>query len=147
MKTWVRHWPIYLPAAAVLLFGAGFVVTLVVQSQYPEIKVADQEVVGGRVTIDKAFLPINGFVAIHASDADGGLDRSLSIGHAALESGLNLDVVIRLLQPVEGGTKLFAVIHRDSGADERYEFNQGAAGKDPILMVGGKPAAVAFFVG
>jgi hypothetical protein len=42
------------------------------------------------------------------------------------------------------GTKLFAVVHRDTGADKRYEFGRGAPGKDPIEIAGGEPVAAAF---
>lgn len=147
MKNWIReNWAIYFPATVILTFAVGFVIVIVLQSRYPEIEVADQELVGGKVIIDRAFLKSDGFVAIHPSGSDGQLVRSSSIGHVSLESGLSLLVEIRLSQPVESGTKLFAVVHRDTGADQRYEFKQGASGKDSIVIVDGEPIAAEFFV-
>lgn len=147
MKNWLReNWVIYLPVGSILLFAAGFVVMIVLQSRYPDIEVADQGLVGGKVTIGKAFLKSDGFVAIHPSSADGQLVHTSSIGHVSLESGQSRLVEIRLKQPVESGTKLFAVVHRDTGADQRYEFGPGKTENDPIVFVDGEPVAAAFLV-
>lgn len=147
MKNWLReNWAIYLPLAGIVVFAAGFVTMIALQSRYPDIEVADQELVEGKVTIDMAFLKSDGFVAIHPSSADGRLVRTSSMGHVLVKSGQNFGVEVRLKQPVESGTKLFAVVHRDTGADQRYEFRQGKAEKDPIVMVAGEPVAAAFVV-
>jgi hypothetical protein len=145
MRYWIReNWVIYLPVAGILVFAAGLMLAVALQSRYSAIEVSDQSLVSGRATIDKAFLRSDGFVAIHLSDANGDLVRSSSIGHAPLESGVSFNVEVGLLQPVATGTKLFAVIHRDTDADKRYEFGRDAPGRDPIEMVGGKPVAAAF---
>ncbi|OCK55015.1 hypothetical protein [Bradyrhizobium sp. LMTR 3] len=147
MKNWLReNWAIYLPVGGVLLFAAGIVIMIVLQSRYPDIEVADQELVGGKVTIDMAFLKSDGFVAIHPSSPDGQLVGSSSIGHVSLKSGQSFLVEIRLKQRVKSGTKLFAVVHHDTGADQRYDFRQGEIEKDPIVFLGGEPVAVAFLV-
>jgi hypothetical protein len=145
MRHWIReNWLIYLPVVGILVFGAGLVLAIVLQSRYSAMEVSDQSLVGGRATIDRAFLKSDGFVAIHLSDANGDLVRSSSIGHVPLESGLSFNVEIELLQPVAANTKLFAVIHRDTGADKRYEFGRGTPGQDPIEVVTGEPVAAAF---
>ena len=44
MKDWLReNWAIYLPAGGILLFAAGFVIMIALQSRYPDIDVADQQ--------------------------------------------------------------------------------------------------------
>ena len=147
MRNWIRqNWVIYLPMVGIVFFIAAFFVVIVLQSRYSEIGVADQKLVSGKVIIDKAFLTSDGFVAIHPSDAQGNLVRSSSIGHSPLESGLSFKVGIRLSQPVASGTKLFAVVHRDTGAAQRYEFSRTAPEKDPIELVRGEPVASAFSV-
>jgi hypothetical protein len=147
MKNWLReNWAIYLPMGGILLFAAGFFTMISLQSRYPDLEVADQELVDGKVTIDLAFLKSDGFVAIHPSSADGQLVRTSSIGHVPLKSGQNFLVEIRLKQPVESGSKLFAVVHRDTDADQRYEFGDGKAEKDPMVFVAGEPVAEAFVV-
>ena len=125
---------------------AALMFVVVRQSRYSEIAVADQKLVERTVNVDRAFLKSDGFVAIHLSDAKGNLVRSASIGHFPLTSGLSFNVDVRLLQPVPSGTKLFAVVHRDTGAAGRYEFGRAANSKDPIELVHGKPVATAFFV-
>jgi hypothetical protein len=147
MKHWIhQRWTICLPIACVLLFIAYLTVTVVRQSQYSEIAVADQKLLQGKVVVDRAFLKSDGFIAIHQSDANGNLVRAWSIGHIPLESGLRFNVDVRLLQPVASGTKLFAVVHRDTGSAGRYEFGQAATSKDPIELLHGEPVATAFYV-
>jgi hypothetical protein len=142
----MKHLTIYLPIGGVLLFIAALVFTVVLQSRYPEIAVADQKLLERSVIIDRVFLNSDGFVAIHMSDAKGDLVRSSSIGHLPLEPGLSFNVDVRLSRPVPSGTKLFAVVHRDTGSAGRYEFGRSATSKDPIALVHGEPVATAFLV-
>jgi hypothetical protein len=147
MRNWIReNWAIYLPLGGIILFAIGMVITVILQSRFPDIEVADQQLVDGTVRIKMAFLKSDGFVAIHQSSADGELVRTSSIGHVPLRSGQSFQVEIKLKQRVEDGTKLFAVVHRDTGADS-YNFGRGDTEKDSIVFVGSEPVAAAFLVG
>jgi hypothetical protein len=47
MRNWIRaNWVIYLPVAGILLFGAGLMLAIVLQSRYSAIEVSDQSLVG-----------------------------------------------------------------------------------------------------
>ena len=142
----MKRLTIYLPIVGVLLFIAALVFTVVLQSRYSEIAVADQKLLDRSVIVDRVFLKSDGFVAIHLSDAQGHLMMSPSIGHLPLESGLSFNVDVRLSRPLPSGTKLFAVVHRDTGTAGRYEFARSATSTDPIELVHGSPVATAFFV-
>lgn len=146
MKRVLNNGLIYLPILGVLLVIAVLMSVVVYQSRHADIAVTDQEVRHGRVVIDKAFLKTDGFVAIHPSDGNGKLIATQSIGHVPLEAGLNFNVSVMLEQPVSTGSKLFAVVHRDTGTVGYYEFGSKAADKDPIAVADGKPVAAPFAI-
>ena len=146
LKHWlVRNWIYYFPIAAVLVVITLLIFTIIAQSRHPEIVVSDQQAADGSITIERAFLTSDGFVAIHGSDEEGALVPS-SIGHVALQGGLSFDVKVRLSRAVPSGTKLYAVVHRDTGEMGRYEFKSGSPAGDPIVLIKGTPAAASFVV-
>lgn len=111
---------ISLVASLILLLalGAPVLAQAEVEDEPPHVQVSEQGVVDGRVNIVRAIAPGPAWVVIHA-DADG--RPGPVIGHAALEEGENLDVVVEV--DVDAVTPLLhAMIHVDEGEVGVYEF-------------------------
>lgn len=117
----IRHL-LGLTALLILLFSFGPVAWAQTTTQGAEedpfIQVSEQGIVDGRVLIVQTFTNAPAWVVIHA-DADG--KPGPVIGHAALETGLNTDVVVEI--DVEAATPLLhAMLHVDEGVVGTYEF-------------------------
>lgn len=117
----IRHL-LGLTALLILLFSFGPVAWAQTTTQGAEedpfIQVSEQGIVDGRVLIVQTFTNAPAWVVIHA-DADG--KPGPVIGHAALETGLNTDVVVDI--DVEAATPLLhAMLHVDEGVVGTYEF-------------------------
>src|SRR5690606_29653524 len=76
-----------------LVLGAPLLAQAEVEDEPPHVQVSEQGVVDGRVNIIRAIAPGPAWIVIHA-DADG--RPGPVIGHAALEEGENLDVVVEV---------------------------------------------------
>jgi len=76
---------------------------------------------GDRVTVESVTWNEGGFVAIHATDADGNPGEVL--GHTAYRGpGTHEDLTVSLSENVESGTELVAMPHLDTDGDQAYEF-------------------------
>lgn len=111
-----------LTASLILLFSIGPVAwaqTATPEAQEePFVQVSEQGIVDGRVLIVQAYTDAPAWVVIHA-DADG--KPGPVIGHAAIETGLNTDVVVDI--DAEAATPLLhAMLHVDEGVVGTYEF-------------------------
>ena len=129
-----------IPVAALLATAfAGFA-----YAATASIKVSDQKVTGGEVTIADVNLPKTGFLVIHPSDAKGNLVER-DIGHAALTAGDHPSVKVKLSQTPKAGDKLWAMLHEDTGVTGVYEFGApGKANVDMPLKENGKPVEQSF---
>ena len=112
----------------------------------PMLTVADQAVSDDTVVIEDLYLPQNGYLVIHAADADGKLKAPESIGHKMVEKGEHQNVKIKLDHSVESGDKLFAMLHEDTGTHGSYEFADSGGKQDGAMKADGKPVIKPFMV-
>jgi hypothetical protein len=118
---------------AALLAAAG-----AAWAQEASISVDDQEVdATKKVTIEKVTIPVDGWVVIHPSDAQGKFIEK-DIGHAPVKAGTNTNVSVTLTEEVKDGAKLHVMLHEDTGAKGTYEFGKVPKADGPVLK-GGKP--------
>ncbi len=90
---------------------------------------ADQRGDGSEVTVPRATISgVSGWIAIHR-DSEG--EPGDVIGTASLREGENADVSVSLDEPAGSGT-LYAMVHAEDPADNRYTFPDG----DPPVQVG-----------
>ena len=94
---------------------------------------------GATVTIDEARMSGPGFVAIHATDAEGKPLVPGSIGAAPIAGGESRNIVVALTEPIGPGDRLIAMLHFDSGEPGVYEFGTASIAEDKPVMHEGKP--------
>ena len=93
---------------------------------------------GDSVTIPKVTIAHNGWLVIHDSDANGNIMAPESIGHVYLKRGTHENVTVKLDHPVTAGTKLYAMLHHDTGKKEVYEYGKDSTRHDKPIKVKGK---------
>ncbi len=84
----------------------------------PRVKVADQKIAGGEVTITEVLSNGPGWVVIH-EDSKGA--PGPVIGYAAVPDGLTLKLPVKVDRRKATGT-LYAMLHVDAGKQGVYEF-------------------------
>ena len=92
----------------------------------PEVLVYDQPIIENTVTIERAISVGPGWLAIY-NDVDG--QPGFIIGSAALEDGLNEQVVVELLE-IATTPQLFARIHEDTQPGDDFNF----PAQDPAVL-------------
>lgn len=122
-----------LPALfALALLGSAFGAHLLVAS--------DQDVRGTTITIDSVVADADGFVVVHATDANGDLVLTPPLGVAYVAAGTHTDLAIDL-DPTElakyayhQGGEVVPMLHVDADGDGVYSFPNGP---DVPVMVDG----------
>jgi predicted lipoprotein with Yx(FWY)xxD motif len=106
----------------------------------PDVKVMDQDISNGKVTIASVSSRGPGWIAIHTQDADG--NPGPEIGYTAVKPGVNQNVVVNI--DVSKATPvLFAMLHSDAGTIGKYEF----PGPDAPQLANGQMVAPSFMTG
>lgn len=85
----------------------------------PDVKVVDQDIASGKVTIASVSSRGPGWVAIHIQDMDG--KPGPEIGYTAVKSGASQNVVVNI-DVTKATPVLFAMVHTDAGTIGKYEF-------------------------
>lgn len=112
-------------------------------AQDAEISIDDQEVDAKKiVVVEKVVIPVDGWVVIHPSDAQGKFIEK-DIGHAPVKAGTSRNVSVTLIEEVKDGAKLHVMLHEDTGAKGTYEFGKVPKADGPILK-DGKPVTEDF---
>jgi predicted lipoprotein with Yx(FWY)xxD motif len=94
----------------------------------PEVKVSDQAIKDGRVTIDSVTAAEQGWIVIHV-DQNGG--PGPIIGESAVKAGENSNVQVQI-DASQATPKLWAMLHVDQGVVGTYEF----PGPDAPVKIG-----------
>ena len=116
-----------------LALPAGMLVTLGALAAIgtpPVVIAMNQKLKGDDISIDYAFLPKDGTIAIFAGDARGHMGKE-PIGLARLTAGDHYNVDVALSPLPKSGTKLWAVLER-------------AGGTQPFTTLDGEPAEQTF---
>ncbi len=101
--------------------------------------VSDQDT-AGQIIIAKVSTARDGWISIHKSSADGGIQLPDSIGQARVDSGDSEKVVVDLWDAPYPGEKLWAMLHIDAGDRGTYEFPE----KDLAVRKNGETMARSF---
>ena len=81
----------------------------------PSILAMGQSAKGDEVTITYAYLPKDGYVAIHPSDSNGKMSEK-TIGTLALKAGDYRNFSVKLNEPLKPGEKLWATLNQGSAS-------------------------------
>jgi membrane protein len=84
----------------------------------PEVVVTDQSIFSGAVTVNRVVSDGPGWIVIHAQQHG---QPGLVVGHTALRSGVNWDVVVRM-DTAEVTSVLYAMLHTDARRFSAFEF-------------------------
>jgi hypothetical protein len=106
----------------------------------PQITVSDQFVREGMIVVDQATLPEGGWVVIHETLPDGAPGEV--IGRARVGAQLNIQVPVQLERDFDGPTQLVAMLHRNTGDPESFNFPD----EDPPFTENGRPVIDRFTV-
>ncbi len=101
------------------------------------IDVEDQALVDNTITVDNIFVDMDGYVVVHASNAEGSgpmVPEIISVP-VYVEAGDNPSVEITFTEDanVEVGDTVWVMLHDDTGVEMVYEFD-GVNGLDLPLM-------------
>lgn len=104
----------------------------------PSVKVSDQAISNGTVTVEQVTSPGPGWIVIHvnSSGAPGPI-----IGWAQVKTGVNNNVPVTI-DTSKATPVLYAMLHTDAGAVGTYEF----PGPDTPVMLNGQMVSPAFGV-
>ncbi len=101
------------------------------------ITIDDQPLVDNTITVGNIFVDMDGYVVVHASNADesGPMVPEIISEPVYVEAGDNPSVEITFTEDanVEVGDKVWVMLHNDTGVEGVYEFD-GVNGLDLPLM-------------
>lgn len=109
-------------------------------AQQPQVTVSNQLLSDDTVVVDQAVVPEPGWVVIHVVQPDGSAGQV--IGAAKLQEGVNTSVAVYLETAPTEETELIAMLHRDTGEPETFNFPGG----DPPFTENGNPVITRFTV-
>ena len=114
----------------------------------PRVEVPNQPLTNGGVLLSSVEATKVGWIVIREANPDGTPNMSASIGRARVSIGINTNIRVALQKQVPAGTKLWAVLHEDTGSLGKYEYTTGSGGGvvDVPILVAGKPVAIAFTI-
>jgi hypothetical protein len=111
------------------VFVDGQVVTFSIQAA-PSIEMSNQPVVDNTVTADSVLAEQAGWLVIH-SEQDGG--PGPVAGYAQVPAGLSTNVVVTL-DPAVVTSRLWPMLHVDTGAAGEYEFGTVEGADGPVRV-------------
>lgn len=111
----------------------------------PGLSVSDQPA-SSSIVVGRASMPEDGFVVIHATDANGDIVVPESVGSAPVSAGVNRSVAVPLDEPAESGETYVAMLHYDDNDNGVYEFGPGSTEVDLPVTVDGGPVVAAINV-
>jgi hypothetical protein len=114
-------------------------------SYAPLIEVSNQPISASAITVQRVEATKVGWIVIREAKADGTPNMAGSIGRARVNIGVNTQIGISLSKQVSSGTKLWAMLHEDTGSLGKYEYTASGVVDVPIL-VGGQPVAEEFSI-
>jgi hypothetical protein len=114
----------------------------------PVVDVANQAITASGVVLSRVEATKVGWIVIRESNTDGTANMAASIGRARVSIGINTNIRVALQKQVPAGTKLWAVLHEDTGSLGKYEYTTGSGGGvvDVPILAGGVPVAKAFTI-
>lgn len=132
------------PDQPVTVDGDIVMVPFAISQTDPSVMASDQTPSDNSVNVGTVNTPEDGFIVIHASDAQGA--PGTVIGQTAVSAGSNSNVVVELssdaMNAVDNGDKLWAMLHYDRGTEGEYEF----PGPDVPAMFDGNIVMMSFTV-
>ncbi len=109
----------------------------------PSVKVSDQPIDDGLITIAQVVATQDGWIAVHMFDRDGKLLLEPLAGLTQVKASTSRDVQVKLDTSLEAGEKLMPMLHIDEGTRGTYEFPNGP---DVPVLAGDQTAMMDFAI-
>lgn len=104
--------------------------------------VVKNQTTAGQIVVEQVATSRDGWVSIHKSQEEGGIQLPDSIGEARVDSGNSEDIIVDLWEAPDIGEKLWVLLHIDAGERGKYEF----PGKDQAVRKDGETMARSFII-
>lgn len=104
--------------------------------------VVKNQTTAGQIVVEQVATARDGWISIHKSQEDGGIQLPESIGEARVDSGNSEDVIVDLWEAPDIDEKLWVLLHIDAGERGTYEF----PGKDQPVRKNGETMARSFVI-
>ncbi|MEL6471611.1 MAG: hypothetical protein AAFQ74_17955 [Cyanobacteria bacterium J06623_4] len=104
--------------------------------------VVNNQTTAGQIVVEQVATARDGWISIHKSQEDGGIQLPESIGEARVDSGNSEDVIVDLWEAPDIDEKLWVLLHIDAGERGTYEF----PGKDQPVRKNGETMARSFVI-
>ncbi len=107
--------------------------SIIVSGSTPSVTASDQSVSNNMLTLDEVNTEQIGFIVLHLDNGNNAPVVPASIGHAQVYTGVNNDVMVTLDDGVNlsAGTKVWAMLHTDTGTIGSYDFDGSEGSDDP----------------
>lgn len=96
------------------------------QAVTPSVQAVDQAIVNNTVVAAEIVAAVDGWIAVHAFEADGKLIVNQVVGETPVKAGTNRDVVVTLNESFNPGDALVFMLHVDEGPTGTFDFPGGA---------------------
>ena len=112
---------------ALFAASAGFAAAApAAQAVTPSVRAVDQPIVNNTVVAAEIIAAVDGWIAVHAFEADGKLIVNQVVGETPVKAGTNTDIKVSLDESFNPGNSLVFMLHVDEGAAGSFEFPGGA---------------------
>jgi hypothetical protein len=109
-----------LAASASIAFAAP-----VAQAVTPSLRAVDQPIINNTVVAAEVIAEVDGWVAVHAFEADGKLIVNQVVGESPIKAGSNRDVAVTIDETFNPGDSLVFMLHIDEGPTGNFDFPGG----------------------
>lgn len=124
------------------LIALGLLTTLAFAQEGPSLTVFDQTLSAGTITIDTIVAEEDGFIVVHAFDANGDVVLTPPLGLTYIEAGesryvdVSLDADLLAQYGYTDAKNVLPMLHIDANDNQTYEF---PSGPDVPVTVDGAP--------
>lgn len=86
----------------------------------PSVLIFDQELQNGVITVEYAYLPINGYVVLYSADKNGQPIRD-PLGHVELKAGDHRNIAVALNSSPQSGQSMWAALYVDKDGKPGFD--------------------------
>lgn len=107
---------------------------LAAQASAPVVNVVDQPILNNTVTAAEVSTPNDGWIAVHAFQADGKLIVNQVVGVTQVPAGTSTNVSVTLNESFKPGDSLVMMLHINEEPENSFDFPGG--GDEAVLLNG-----------
>ncbi|PYE84080.1 DUF7282 domain-containing protein [Pseudoroseicyclus aestuarii] len=110
----------------------------------PLLDLAGMSASAQTVTVPTVVAAQDGYIVLHATDAEGAPVVPQSLGSEPVAAGMNEDVTITTDEELVPGARYIVMLHAETNGNGTYDFGEGSTDVDTPVVVDGAPLMVPF---